>query len=245
MDVAISGDRACCLTQELGNDMYLFAVASGFGLVEGRPAAPALLGRLRVEFERRARHGRLRRSEHRPKGITTGILSAFARVNEDLHGRTASHEDYVTAGCSVTGVLLVEDRAYLAHVGSTAAYLARDGYVVSLTKNDAFESPTPILTRALISAPRVDVAVCSFALNDGDALVLAGKRLREADERRDLASSLLRGLQSGSAGDQLLVMRYARSTLAQVEAAPESHKALQVITGVFATIVFYALLCLR
>ncbi|HZZ65194.1 MAG TPA: hypothetical protein VFE17_06845 [Candidatus Baltobacteraceae bacterium] len=247
MDVAISGDRACCLTQELGDDTYLFAVASGFGMVEGQPCAPALLARLRGEFERRSRYGKLRRSEQRTKGVTTSILSAFARVNEDLHIRTASHEDYVTAGCSVTGVLLVEDRAYLAHVGSTAAYLARDGYVVALTKNDAFESSsTPILTSALIAAPRVDVAVCSFALNEGDALVLAGKRLREADERCDLAQSLLTGLQSGSPGDhdQLLVVRYARAAQAQVEAIVESHKVRQVVTGVLATVVFYALLCL-
>lgn len=247
MDVAISGDRACCLTQELGHDTYLFAVASGFGAVEGQPAAPALLARLRLEFERRSRHGKLRRSEQRAKGITTSMLSAFARVNEELHVRTASHEDYVTAGCSLTGVLLIEDRAYLAHVGSTAAYLARDGYVVALTKNDAFElSSRPILTRALIAAPRVDVAVCSFALNEGDALVLAGKRLREADEPRDLAHSLLTGLQSDSSGDhdQLLVVRYARAGHTQVEEAVESHNVRQVITGVLATIVFYALLCL-
>ena len=246
MDVAISGDRGSCLTQQLAPDTYLFAVANGFGTVEGQPVAPAVLGRLRSEFERRSRGDRLRRAEHRAKGITSSLLAAFARVNEDMHARTASHDDYVTAGCSVTGVLLVQERAYLAHVGSTAAYLARDGYVVSLTKNDSFDADgIPILTRALVSSPTVEVAVCSFSLNEGDALVLAGRRLREADERRQLAETLVHGTQSTSAGDQLLVVRYAPSGEPEVPPEPESHTFATVFTGVLATIVFYALLCIK
>ena len=245
MDVAISGDRALCLTQQLAPGMYLFAVANGFGTVEGQPVARAVLASLRNEFEHRSRGDRLRRAEQRGKGITSSLRSAFARVNEDMHARTASHEDYVTAGCSVTGVLLIKERAYLAHVGSTAAYLARDGYVVSLTKNDAFEmSALPILTRALVSAPTVEVAVCNFSLNEGDALVLAGRRLHEADERRRLAESLVHGTQAAP-GDQLLVVRYAPSAEPEVPDAPRSHTLTTVFTGIVATIVFYALLCIR
>jgi serine/threonine protein phosphatase PrpC len=245
MDVAISGDRATCLTQELAPETYLFAVANGFGSVEGQPVARAVLARLRNEFERRSRGDRLRRAEQRGKGISASLLGAFARVNEDMHARTASHDDYVTAACSVTGVLLVKERAYLAHVGSTAAYLARDGYVVSLTKNDAFEAEgMPVLTRALVSASTVEVAVCSFALNEGDALVLAGRRLRESDDRRRLAESLIHGTHA-SAGDQLLVVRYAPAREPEVPEEAKSHTFATVLTGVLATIVFYALLCIR
>ncbi len=246
MDVAISGDRGSCLTQQLAPDTYLFAVANGFGTIEGRPVAPAVLSRLRSEFERRARGDRLRRAEHRPKGMSSSLIGAFARVNEDMHARTASHEDYVTASCSVTSVLLVQDRAYLAHVGSTAAYLARDGYVVSLTKNDAFEVPgVPILTRAMVCAPSVEVAICSFSLTEGDALVLAGRRLREADERRQLAQSLVYGSQSASGGDQLLIVRYSPPIQSQQTHTPKSHRLPVVATGILATIAFYALLCIR
>jgi serine/threonine protein phosphatase PrpC len=245
MDVAISGDRASCLTQQLAPEMYLFAVANGFGTVEGQPVARAVLGGLRSEFEHRSRGDRLRRAEQRGKGISSSLLGAFSRVNEDMHARTASHDDYVTAGCSVTGALLIKDRAYLAHVGSTAAYLARDGYVVSLTKNDAFESSAlPILTRAMVSAPTVEVAVCSFSLNEGDALVLAGRRLHEAEERRRVAESLLQTAHGG-AGDQLLVIRYARADEPEVADASKPHILSTVLTGIFATIVFYALLCIK
>ncbi len=246
MDVAISGDRACCLNDQLAPGTYLFAVATGFGTVEGEPVAPAVLARLRSEFHRRSRIDRLRREEHRAKGITSSLLGAFSRVNEEMHARTASHEDYVTAGCSITGVLLMNDHAYLAHVGTTAAYLARDGYIVSLTKNDAFEGEgVSILTRALVSSPSVEVAVCSFTLNEGDALVLAGRRLREADDRRRLAESLVQSASGMASGEQLLVVRYAPSVEVEVPARRESHCFRTVFTGVLATIAFYALLCIK
>lgn len=245
MDVAISGDSALCLSKQLAPEMYLFAVANGFGTVEGQPVARAVLASLRNEFEHRSRAVRLRRAEQRGKGLTSSLVGAFARVNEDMHARTASHEDYVTAGCSVTGVLLFKDRAYLAHVGSTAAYLARDGHVVALTNNDAFETAAaPILTRAMVAAPTVDVAVFDFSLNEGDALVLTGRRLHEVDDRRRLADSLALGAHA-AAGDQLLVVRYAPSTQPEVPDAPKSHTLTTVFTGVVATIVFYALLCLK
>ncbi len=245
MDVAISGDRACCLTHELGPDRYLFAVASGFGTVEGRHVAPAVLAKLRSEFERRSRGNRLCRAERRSKGLSSALSGAFTRVNEDLHARTASHEDYVTAGCSLTGALLVNDRAYLAHVGTTAAYLVRDGYVVSLTKNDAFEGGgPPVLMRALVSAPSIDVAICSFALTEGDALVLAGRRLREAEERRRLSECLANGAHAGS-GDHLLVVRYSPPAAAATHDSACLVTARPFVTAAIATALFYSLLCLR
>lgn len=246
MDVAISGDRSSCLTQDLGPGAYLFAVAHGFGRVEGEPIAPVVLSRLRDDFERRARGDRLRRRQRRAKGISAALTGAFERVNDDVHARTASHEDFVTAGCSLTGVVLLDDRAYLAHVGSTAAYLARDGYVVSLTKNDAFESEAlPVLTRALGAAPSLEVAVCSFAMNEGDALVLSGRRLRETDERRRLAESLAYGAQGPDSGEQMLVVRYAPGETPQGAGAAQAHHFNTIFTGVLATVLFYIMLCIR
>ena len=237
MNVAVSGDRGSCLTQLLGPQTYLFAVANGFGHIEGEPIAADVLQRLQSETQRRAR---------RPKNAKNVLTAAFARVNDEVHARTASHEDYVTAGCSATAVLLIDDRAYLAHAGSTAAYLARDGYVVSLTKSDAFEGEgaVPVLTRALGLAPMVDVTSCTFTLNDGDTLVLTGRRLRELDERRRLAECLAYGTDAAGT-DQVVIVRFAREEREQVPAPAESHSAPSVAVGVLATIVFYVMLCLR
>lgn len=246
MDVAISGDRGSCLSEQLAAETYVFAVAHGFGRVDGDPIARAALARLHSEFERRARHDRFRRAQLRPKAITSAIVSAFSRVNEELHARSASHEDYVTAGCSLTAALLVNDRAYLGHVGSTAAYLARDGHVVSLTKSDAFEEDgLAVLVRAVGAQPSVEVSVCSFALNAGDALVLAGRQLREADDRRRMAEALAQGAETLPGADQLLVMRYEAPQEGDAGDAQEAHPVRAFAVGVLATIAFYTLLCIR
>lgn len=238
MNVAISGDRGTCVTQPLGPQTYLFAVANGFGFVEGEPIAGNVLERLRHEMQRRAR---------RAKNAKNALTVAFNRVNDEVHARTASHEDYVTAGCSATAVLLVENRAFLAHAGSTGAYLARDGYVVSLTKHDAFEGDgsLPVLTRAIGIAPTIDVAACSFTLNEGDTLVLTGRRLREADERRRLAECLTYGPENVPGSDHMVIVRFQPDEREQVAASLESHSATSVVMGVLATMAFYAMLCIR
>lgn len=241
MNVATSGDRGSCITQGLAPQTYLFAVANGFGSVEGEPIAGNVLQRLQNDVQRRTR---------RPKNLRSGknaLSAAFTRVNDEVHARTASHEDYVTAGCSATAVLLVENRAFLAHAGSTGAYLARDGYVVSLTKNDTFEADgaLPVLTRALGVASTIEVAACSFTLNEGDTLVLTGRRLREADERRRLSDCLTYGPEHVPGGDQMVIVRFQPEDPRQVPQSAESHSATGVVVGVLATIMFYALLCIH
>jgi hypothetical protein len=188
----------------------------------------------------------MQRRVRRPKNFKNALTTAFCRVNDEVHARTASHEDYTTAACSATGVLLVENRAYLAHAGSTGAYLSRDGYLVSLTKNDAFESDgIPVLTRALGIAPVIDVAACSFTLNDGDALVLTGRRLREADERRRLTDCLAYGGEGTQGGEQMLIIHFQPDEREEVPQPAQSQSAHSVVIGVLATIVFYAMLCIR
>jgi hypothetical protein len=239
MNVAIRGDRSSCLTKLLAPQTYLFAVANGFGSIEGIPVAQNALARLLDEAQRRAR---------RPKHIKNLLSSALARVNEELHARTASHEDYVTAACSITAVLLNENRAYLAHAGSTGAYLARDGYVVSLTKNDAFEderSAFPVLTRALGIASQLDVASCSFGMHEGDTLVLTGKRVRDADERRRLTECLSYGAGAAAEGDQIVIVRFQPDGREQVEEAAGAHPFRSVAVGALATVLFYVMMCLH
>ncbi len=227
MDVAVSGDRGCALSQRLGSESYLFAVATGFGRIGGEAAAPLALGKLRHEFERRTRSGRFRHWQQRPRTVAAALSGAMARVNDELHARSASHEDYVTAGASMTAVLLIRERAYLAHIGSTAAYLARDGATVSLTKNDAFdgEQGLPILMHALGLTPTLDLAISAFALADGDALVLAGRSLPQAAER--------------------LIITFTGVAEPQVPVPVEAHTAQSILTGALATVLFYALLAIR
>lgn len=245
MEVAVSGDRGCVLSTRLGPSLYLFAVAHGFGSIDGSPPARLALQRLRADFERRARHNRLRRAQMRPKAITSALIAALSRVNGDLHLRSASHEDYITAGCSLTAALVIDERAYLAHVGTTAAYLAREGYVVGLTRADAFEvDGSHILTRAIGTGSHLEVAVCSFTLSTGDALVLSGRRIRELDERRRLTEQLLVG-PSHDGKDDLLIVRYEESEEDAPAIARRPRVWLALLNGAVAAAAFYATLCLR
>src|SRR5581483_9396937 len=102
----------------------------------------------------------------------------------------------------------------------------------------------PILTRAIGVAPTIDVTSCSFALNDGDTLVLTGRRLREADERRRLAECLSGGAE-GAAGEQMVIVRFQPEDAEQVPEPVRSHSVRSVVVGVLATVAFYAMLCIR
>jgi len=223
MDVAVVGDRASSLSVRLGAQTYLFAVADGFGEIDGDPAAKRAVLKLRDGMERRARRERLRRNGARPKVIGDTLAGALREVNAHLQARSASHADYVTAATSVTALLVVDDRAFVAHAGSTSAYLVRRSRGVALTTSDTFcdESALPVLTRALGLAPTIDLSVSSFSLNLADLLVLRT-----------------------STGDRSLIVRYDSAEPA-LRAQSMQYRVPPAVTALGATVLFYALLCLR
>ena len=208
MDVAIRGDRASCLTMQLGTRTWLLALTRGFGNIDGVPIERALLTRLRAECERRLRSDRFRRAVDRPDAAATAVLAALARVNADLFARSAGHEDYVTAAASLTAALIVRGRAYVMHSGGTAAYLAHRGEVVALSGDDSFDdAPLGLLARAMGTAPNLDVAVSSVVLDEGDVIVLVDRRVPGELDRRALVAHV----ESADPSDHLLVARFERA----------------------------------
>jgi serine/threonine protein phosphatase PrpC len=225
MTLAIRGDRASCLSLQLGPRTWLLAVASGFGSIDGLATEAALLARLRAECERRVRSARFRRAIDRPQAAATAMLALLTRVNGDLYACTASHEDYVTAAASLTAVVIVHGYAYVMHAGATAAYLARDGAIVSLSRDDVFdERRRPLLVRALAVAPVLDVTISSAILAPGDAIVLVGRRLRDEVERR----ALLGNLDASDPGEHVLIARFEQddSVPADARGAPARQPVL-------------------
>ncbi len=205
MDVAVRGDRASCLTVQLAPHSWFFAVARGFGQIDGVAIERVLLGRLRSEFARRSRGERFRRALDRPHAAATAIMAALVRVNADLYARTASHDDYVTAAASFTGVLIVRERAYAFHAGGTAAYLAHGGEIAELSHHDAFDDgAVPLLPRGFGSARALEVAVANVELAPGDTIVLVGHRLRGEVDRR----ALIAHVESADPGEHVVVARF-------------------------------------
>ena len=205
MDVAIRGDRASCLSLQLGPRSWLFAVARGFGVVDGVAAAPATLAKLRSECERRSRAERFRRAIDRPQAAATAILGVLSRVNGLLYSRSAAHDDYVTAGCSLTVAVVVRGHAYVIHTGGTAAYLAHKGDVNALTGDDTLDDRAHVvLSRALGTTSSLDVGVTSIAVDSGDVMILMGHRVRGDVDRRALISHV----EASGDNEYMLVIRF-------------------------------------
>jgi hypothetical protein len=207
VNVAIRGDRALSLTLQLGPRTWLLAVTRGFGAVDGEPVERALLARLRAECERRLRSERFRRAIDRPQAAATAVLAALARVNAYLYARTAGHDDYVTAAASLTAALIVRGRAYIMHAGGTAAYLAHRGDVIALSGDDTFDDASlPLLARCVGTTASLDLAVSSVTLDEGDVVILVGRRVPgDIDVRGFIAH-----VESADAADHLLVARFER-----------------------------------
>jgi serine/threonine protein phosphatase PrpC len=192
---------------QLGPRSWLFAVARGFGTVDGVAAAPATLERLRSECERRLRTERFRRAVDRVPAAPTAVLGALARVNGDLFARSASHADYVTAGCSITMAVIVRGYACVIHSGGTAAYLAHSGDITVLTGDDTLgEANRELLSRALGASSSLDVSVSSVTFDAGDVMILMGHRVRGEVDRRALVSHVER-----AESEHLLVVRFDES----------------------------------
>lgn len=205
MDVAIRGDRASCLSAQLAPRTWFFAVARGFGRVDGIAIERALLNRIRIECERRARSERFRRALDRPQAAAAGMAAVLARANADLHARTAAHADYVTASASFTGALIARNRAFIFHAGGTAAYLAHAGEITELSQDDAFDDGRlPVLLRGMGSSSALDVVVSDVALEPGDVIVLVGHRMRGDVDRR----ALLAHVEAAGPSEHVLVARF-------------------------------------
>ena len=233
VELTVSGERRRSLALALGVQARAFAVCDGFGTVEGSRIEEVALRYLRDALSQRARGPRFGYHLSRPKAMSSLLISVFSRINTELYVRSASHDDYVTAGASLTLVVLAGERAFLAHVGNTAAYLSRGGYMIALTKDDAcaFDAPVgravavsahpPVLTRALGSAPSVELSVCSFRVSPTDALVLSNKRLAGFEDRRALSAWLLRGQPPFDLADRTIAVIPVQSEPAAC-VAPES-----------------------
>ena len=230
--MTISGQRRRCLGMALGSGTRAFAICEGFGTIGGIAIEDAALQQLHSILLAKARSPRFAQQLERPKAMTNLLVATISKLNTYLHQRSASHDDYVTCGASLTLVLLAGRRAYLAHLGNTAAYLSRGGYMISLTKDDSctFDVPVgravavsahpPILTRALASAPHVELSVCSFRVGSDDAIVLSSKRLAGFEDRRALSAWLLHGRQPLDCADRTMA---AIPVLASDDAVEPAH----------------------
>jgi protein phosphatase len=193
--------------------VVLLAVAEGFGSVRGQ-AAP-LVAALAIRDALRHRV--------RPDGrdARAALLSAFASANARVFAHSGSHDDYVASGASLSAALIVGDRAHIAHVGATRAYLGRDGSLMALTTDDELggDGWTPtrtnvptealignLLTRTLGTQATLDATVTNVRLMHGDALILATAAFHKSITDEEISHALRTTDSSESVTQRLLEM---------------------------------------
>lgn len=227
MEIAVgskpgTGTRASAdahVAEIIAPGVVLLAVAEGFGTVRGTGAPAVAAAAVRDALRHRVRaDGRDARA---------ALLSALAGANARVFAHSGSDDDHVASGASLSAALIVGDRAHIAHVGSTRAYLCRDGALMALTTDDELGGdgwtsvrssvPTeavtgPLLTRSLGTQPTLDATVTNVRLMHGDALVLATGGFHKSIGDDEIAYALRTTDSSESVTQRLLEAGAMRGT---------------------------------
>jgi protein phosphatase len=207
----LRGNVDAHVAEVIAPGVVLLAVAEGFGSVRGQAAPIVAALAIRDALRHRVR----------PDGrdARAALLSAFASANARVFAHSGSHDDHVASGASLTAALIVGDRAHVAHVGATRAYLGRDGALMALTTDDELAGdgwmlartnvPTEalignLLTRTLGTQATLDATVTNVRLMHGDALVLATGGFHKAISDEEISYALRSGDSSESVTQHLL-----------------------------------------
>ena len=193
--------------------VVLLAVADGFGLVRNQPVAAVTVATVRDALKRKVRHDTRDPRAH--------LMAAFSAANARVFAQTGSTEDFVAGGSSLTAALIVEDRAYIAHVGAARAYLSRDGAFSALTEDDALagdewvrarthlstEARTGnLLTRSLGTQATLEASVMHVRLMHADALLLVTGGVHEIISSEEMSYALESARRSSDVAMSLVEM---------------------------------------
>jgi serine/threonine protein phosphatase PrpC len=151
----------------------LFVLADGMG----GEAAGEVASRMAVEVARSAYFADPFRDPVR------ALEESVRLANGAIHRQASENLELKRMGTTCTALVLRDQRAYVAHVGDSRAYLIRDGGIVRLTRDHSMAEKgrafAHILTRALGVEPsvEVDLLAAPLALQARDILLLCSDGL--------------------------------------------------------------------
>jgi protein phosphatase len=193
-----AGDEAY-VAEIVAPGVVLLAVAHGFGRIRERPVPAVAMTAIRDSLKRRVRGER--------RDPRAALAAAFSAANARVFGHSGSTDDYVASGTSLTAALIVGDHAFVGHVGSTRAYLGREGALATLTSADAIgEGSLRVLTRSLGTQPTLEPALAHVRLMHGDALVLSSGALHELLDEDEISDALRASTSSEDVTARLLAI---------------------------------------
>ena len=164
------------------------------------------------------------------------MASAVRLANTAIYENTKNKGGKAAMGATIVVVRFIEDRACIAHVGDSRAYLLRAGQFDQLTEDHSFVADQVrrgmlteeeasrskmhnVLTRALGIDPQVDVDVTEELLMDGDTYLVCSDGLfrelsnaqitgvlAETDDPQRAASRLVDMANQAGGGDNITVI---------------------------------------
>lgn len=176
---------------------YVLVVADGMGgHLAGEVASAKAIEVLRRELQRAT------------DDPSAALRAAIELANREIWDEAASDPEKAGMGSTIVAAVLIGNRAYLANVGDSPAYLVRGGQAEQITRDhglvaeqveagvvkeeDAEHHPyRHILTRCLGAEASVEVEVYApRELQAGDLLVLCSDGLTEHVHRHELAEQI-------------------------------------------------------
>jgi serine/threonine protein phosphatase PrpC len=211
------GGHATAISAEMGERGFLLAVADGMGgAASGEIASATAVKSLFDMFA-----GREIRENAVPEDITRSLEASIRKANEEIYTRGQTESEHRGMGTTLTAAFVVADRAYLAQVGDSRAYLLRRGKLVQVTKDQSLISQLiedgtlteeeaeklggrNIILQALGVEADVKVASKSVELLEGDLLLLCSDGLSGLVHDPEIEEVLLAEEDLGQAASTLI-----------------------------------------
>jgi len=209
--------------EQLHKNVTLLAVADGFGRAQGVPAATLVLETVRDVVRRELRRATFPSRTLSPTDVRQLLVNAFSEANDRLYRLGGGSDDCVTTASTCTAVLIINDQAFIAHVGDARAYLLRRNELVALTSDESIlpelvrsggrpqrqgklRPSGPLLIRALGIENAVAIApkVSHYTLHARDSVALLTDGAHRAVALADLQPALA-GKETAEASAQRVV----------------------------------------
>lgn len=191
------------LRRRENEDRYALSPHLGFYLVAdgmGGHTAGQVASELAAETSLRA----IQTLEGATTSLAEKLRYAVAAANRAIYSQAQQHDEYAGMGTTLVAFLADEERAALAHVGDSRAYLIRGSRIRQLTddhsivgellrrreisEDAAREHPhRHVLTRALGVRRSVEPDLVELALEPGDIFVLCSDGLTNHVEDHEIA----------------------------------------------------------
>jgi serine/threonine protein phosphatase PrpC len=201
-------------------DLGLFIVADGMGGHQDGEKASALSVRVVVNQMLKTLYLPLLADNPNTDPIVEVLADAVQRANAEIVSRVPD------GGTTITAVVVMHDRAYIAHVGDSRAYLVQRNSIEQLTRDhslvqrlieldhmtpdEARNYPNPnMLYRALGHSDVIDIDTLTRRIPTGARLLLCSDGLWGQVEEQAILDTVMRAATPQDACNQLIAMANA------------------------------------